>query len=155
MVESGGETLFIWGDCFITNRAMRTICLRRFTQDDDGILFFGRLGPSKYTSKGWGELFAAKVRNHQRLQASCEAVRAGVIDGSIRRGGGWELYRHLVGKPPNGPLEPGPGFVEIDDFTDDFDFPEDVLRFRQKWQARLRFAQLHLDLALYAWRSRR
>jgi hypothetical protein len=151
----GGETLFLWGDCFFTNHAMKVICRTPIPDDDRGFLFFGRHGHSPFTGKPWGELFGAKVRDHDKFLASCGAVRAGIIDGSIKRGGGWELYDHLIGKTQDNSIERGPAFVEINDFTDDFDFPEDVLRFRQKWQSRLRFAQLHFDLAVYVWKSKR
>lgn len=133
-----GETIIVYGDCFFTREAVRTIMSTSSTQFPGGIVFFGRFGPSKFTGKNWGEIFAVRVSDHDSFERACSFVRDGLEDGTIERGGGWEIYRTLAGLPPNGEHQISGNFVEIDDYTDDFDFPVDYHNFLDRWGSRSR-----------------
>jgi hypothetical protein len=132
--NTSGKTIFLWGDCFFTKTAMRSISERAFATDET--LFFGREGPSKVTGKRWGELFAICAVEHDKFERDCAQIRAGIEDGSITRGGGWELYRVFVGRKPNDEHYVTSNFVEINDLTDDFDYPDDYDKFIQRWSWR-------------------
>lgn len=119
--NAAGRTVVVLGDVFFTERAMQTIC----SDTTRGVRFYGREKASTITGTPWGELFAISfypddhgpiVNASDELRERCETVR------------GWQLYRHLNDLPldafPN-VIADNDRFVEINDFTDDFDFPND------------------------------
>jgi hypothetical protein len=119
--KKGGYTLFVYGDVFFTEEAMKRIV----ATDTKDFLFFGRFHWSHFTGHG-GEIFAIKVKDHSFFQECCLWIRNNYIatKGHVRCGA-WELYRCM-----NGIVDerisyhsPYSHFVGIDDFTDDFDTP--------------------------------
>ena len=118
-----GQTVILYGDVFFTPAAMATIMGHRGAH-----WFFGRREGSHYTGCRWGELFALSVppSERQAIGHALEIVRSALLSGRLPRGGGWELYHHLHG---NG----WDNFTEIDDFTDDFDFPGDYDRWLRRY----------------------
>jgi hypothetical protein len=118
------NTAYIYGDVFFSEEAIKTI-VNTPTED---FMFFGRHSASlEKTGKTWEEIFAIKVKDTQYFLKSVDFIRCGIIDGSVWRGGAWELYRHMVGLDLKDNSLNG-HFTTIDDETDDFDFPEDLER---------------------------
>ena len=116
---SDGRTILVFGDVYFTNDAVKTI-----VSDKDSFKFFLRTGPSELSGARWKEIFAfsfdetmaAKVGNNLLYLVSM---------GRVERQAGWELYRYMIGPAPAGLFE-NPHFTEINDWTEDFDFPEDL-----------------------------
>ena len=99
--------------------------------DDDGFRFFGREHASTVTGTPWGEIFANswRGRNNDRMSALTDATRreqdAGRADPTKH---GWTILRMLQGTPLRQHEVRPPWWVEIDDATDDLDFPDDYRR---------------------------
>ena len=68
--------------------------------------------------------------------------------GKLKRGGGWEFYERMHGVT-------GDHFVTIDDFTDEFDFPEDYERWMKRYHNRVHRALVPLwGTAIKSWQWR-
>lgn len=125
------ETLFMYGDVYYTENAIKTIV----NEERGSFTYFGRFGASKV--KGHSELFAIKVKDREKFNEACMYIRKGLEKGTIKRGIGWETYKYLSGKDVNMSMlefknwmnEEHPFFVKINDDTDDFDSPEDYDNF--------------------------
>lgn len=121
------RTVIVYGDCFYSGQAAKTIATDRSRE----WRMFGRVGPSSITNKPWGEPFAWAFDpgDHAGHDAALRAIVNLRRAGKIKRNGGWEWYRQLEGLPLKlRPNRVGPHFVEIDDLTDDLDFPIDFER---------------------------
>lgn len=128
-----GRTVVVYGDCYFTDEAMKAIADYK---DTDWTLF-ARYGPSSFTGCEWGECFAQSFypdsveKHHRGLVSLVEAIKNKVID----RCGGWEHYRWMVGADLKSHVKRG-NFYEIDDFTDDFDYPEDYERWLKRFNTK-------------------
>ena len=116
----GARTLCLFGDVYYTDAAIETIasCERE-------LAFFGRRIQSKFTGKGHGEIVAvAWNRAHAAaMQRSLEYWRDRPLF--------WSVYRDFAGLwdiEDNYLLRETPLFIDIDDWTDDFDTPEEYAR---------------------------
>lgn len=120
------RTVLLLGDVFFSTYAMAT--LRDAPADDYRV--FGRYGPSEVTGTPWGEIFAASwgPRNRAFLGRHLLLVSRSFQTGKSRRRGGWELLRSVQGTSLNDHRVLSPWFVEINDETDDIDFPADYAR---------------------------
>lgn len=124
-----GRTVVFYGDVYFTEYAMHKIAsywVKDWT-------LFCRPHASMYTGTPWGECFAQSfypehIEQHEaKLMHIARLFKRGRID----RCGGWEHYRAMIGlrddqirsKQIKGNI------VTIDDFTDDFDYPDDYDRF--------------------------
>jgi hypothetical protein len=116
-------TLFLYGDVFYTDEAMKTIV--EFPVDK--FLFFGRFGQSALTGHG-DEIFAVKISGKEAHKKFLEAALMIYVWKELGYGknSAWEIYRYLNGaRPPEVYIHSRyPNFVDILDFTDDFDTPE-------------------------------
>lgn len=119
-------TVIVYGDVYLSDAAADALCAAAAP-----MAWVGRSGPSSWTGCPWGELFGVTVTppGHGLLAAAIIGVRGLLLASLIPRGGGWEVYRHTQGLP----LDPDSDridadFVEIDDWSDDFDYPEDYER---------------------------
>lgn len=126
-----GPLVITFGDVFYTSRAIEVIhegC------EGDAIRLFCRFGPSVYTGKPYGEPFALylPVTQRSRFKDALEWVIVEHAEERIWRDGLWEVAKRLEGVPSErfGEHIPLTMFVEIDDLTDDIDFPEDLDRLR-------------------------
>lgn len=119
------RTLVFYGDCYFTDEAMDTI----IGFESEEWTLFCRPNASEITGTPWGECFAQSFypkdleRHEQALHYTAELYK----NGTISRCGGWEHYNAMVGKKDEKVEEHlmTTNFVEIDDFTDDFDYPKD------------------------------
>lgn len=127
--NSGGRTVILLGDVFYSDEAIRAIV--GHTERD--LHLFARFGPSHFTAKPWAEIFAVSFwpEHHAAHEASLRTVNEMRDRGELARGGLWESYLldhdHLF-DGINGDAGQVGNFgnaTEIDDWTEDFDFPVD------------------------------
>jgi CTP:phosphocholine cytidylyltransferase-like protein len=128
---SDDKTFIIYGDVYFTDEAVEKI----MTSDGE-YKFFLRLSASKVTHKKYGEIFGITFSGNMKdkIKKNIEEL----IEKKERGVGTWQLYyymhkifNHNTGSPGNTAqlkktIEMG-GYIEIDDWTDDFDVPEDLL----------------------------
>jgi hypothetical protein len=123
--NKNGRTIVFYGDCYFTDEAVKTIMEYK---GKDWILF-ARYGSSQFTGCEWGECFAQSFypkdikRHEDALYTLADMKRRGELDTC----GGWQHYRIMDGIDPKNHAR-GDNFYEIDDFTDDFDYPKDLDR---------------------------
>lgn len=128
------STVIVYGDCWLSDTAMD-----RLTETpDDAFRFVGRENPSPVTGCPWGELFGVTVTpaGHEPVRQAIVHVRSELAAGRIPRGGGWEVYRATQGLDlhPDSHQIVG-NFVDVSDWSDDFDFPDDLDRWVERRKA--------------------
>ena len=135
--ESGA--VFLWGDCYFTEDAIKKIA-----DNKEDLMFFGRGGGSNLTGKRYGELFAVKT-NKEFFKKAQELEKN---KHKMQRCASWELYAYITtgkiypsawgpqksqrdkdGNCIADPAKIAKHFTTIDDYTDDFDYPADY----EKW----------------------
>ena len=111
------RTWIVWGDLFLTPAAARTM----LAPDQPPLVWYGRSNRGLYTGKPYGELWGLSYlpSEHERLEQATRGCSAHCAQ-SGEPGRAW-LVRGVLG----GPL------VEINDRTEDFDFPRDLVA----WEA--------------------
>lgn len=114
-----GRTVLVFGDVYFTSEAVKTIM-----KNKDPFKFFLRTGPSELSGARWKEIFALSF-NADMARTIGQNLLHLTSMGRAQRQAGWELYRYMIGPAPSGMFE-NPHFIEIDDWTEDFDFPEDL-----------------------------
>jgi hypothetical protein len=128
------EFIYLYGDTFYTEACLTTVLL---THPVTPITFFGREKGSNITGKGWGELWAVRFADKTLAITAMTTVRDLYQEWRsgnkrylhISSAGGWEWYRQIAGLPLDEHTI-GDHFVEINDFTEDFDFPFDYDRWK-------------------------
>jgi hypothetical protein len=125
--NENGPTALMLGDVFFSDLAIRKIfglaTQRRY-------MAFGRHGGSKVTGTPYGELFAHTFWPEQipMLDEHLQIVERARAEQNILRPHGWMLLRSIQGDRLNRHIVRAPYFQEINDWTDDIDFPEDYHR---------------------------
>lgn len=126
-----GRTIILYGDVYFTDEAMKHI----IAEPTQGFTLFARPFNSVLTGSG-GECFALSFYNaDSKLDYAIERCSDLLSRGIIDRDGGWEVYRAYIDIPDelmNKHLVSNQNFFAINDWTDDFDFPEDYDVFVQK-----------------------
>ncbi len=127
------RTTVVFGDVYFTDAAMDRICNMSSPQ----CTFIGRSRRSRITGCPYQELFGLSLvpESHRRVSQSIERVKQALADGEIRICPGWSIYRHLQGLHLRDKRCPA-NFLNIDDFTEDFDVPEDYERWIQRFETR-------------------
>jgi hypothetical protein len=127
-----GRTIIVLGDIFFSEKCVESIL--GYLGDDMRV--FGRKGRGSVNKCKWGELFAHTFLTQHHDEYANAYLEAGKItkpDG--RRNDWWEHYRILDGIDPM--VEDfGERFVQIDDWTDDFDLPENYVIFMKYYNER-------------------
>lgn len=134
-----GRTVVLLGDCWYTTEAMATILGYKRSE----WTMFGRPAGSDITGKQWNENFALSFmpRDHDLIFDAGRRTARLRDAGFFRVANHTNFHRAAVGEPDErvGVWDPNPmrfgHFVPIDDWTDDFDSPEEW----QSWC--LRYAQ--------------
>lgn len=121
--KTDGRTILVFGDVYFTSEAVKTIMTNK-----DSFKFFLRSGPSSFTGCAWKEIFGIAFSEEYSRKVRQDLLYL-VSMNQVERQAGWALYRYMIGPTANG-LFSNPHFVEIDDWTEDFDFPEDL----EKWE---------------------
>lgn len=132
------RTLVLFGDVFFSEAAMETIA----TCPATGIQWFGREGPGRSGHKH-GELFGVSIppNEQKRMRRTMWKVRWLRRLRWIHRARGWECYRLLHRLPLKEHRIAG-DFIEIDDATEDFDFPYEYLLWMKVFAAKFGFQLL-------------
>lgn len=125
-----GDTILLYGDVFFTRAAIASIL---GTAVDDWALF-ARFRPSDITGGQWPECWAFRLTAD--FQDDFKAVARYLIGeydaGRIDRIGGWEFYAVLAGGDLETPGVQLANGVEVDDWTEDFDYPSDFTRWCER-----------------------
>jgi len=132
--EKNNPDVILYGDVFYTEKAIKTI----LSTECDKTIFFGRSGNNLLTGKKHGELLAVKTDKafFKKVNELYE------IAPSMSRCIGWELYNYVVYgeahrfSPQKKMKEKGmlKDFIEINDWTDDFDYPIDYDNFIERYE---------------------
>lgn len=127
----GTHSVLVYGDCYFTEQAIPVI-----TQPVSEWTLFCRPGESAFTGGQYGECWAysVPVRDQQWFTDRITWLAGAHSLGRLGRVGGWELYRAMLNKPMH--HEMYDHFIEINDWTEDFDFPSDYdiwLQRFEKW----------------------
>jgi hypothetical protein len=118
------RTVIVFGDVYFTDEAVNTIM-----SNEDDFKFFLRKDKSSYTGKNHKEIFALAFSGgmNQRIKSAIETL----IDRKQGGAGAWRLYLHLHGLDnAKSGFYNTDGYVHIDDWTEDFDYPNDLI----KWE---------------------
>jgi hypothetical protein len=117
-----GRTIVLYGDCYFTEDAIKKIV----NYENEDWTLFCRPHPSEITGSRYGECFAQSFypKDIERHENALKKIAQYHKEGVIRRCGGWEHYRAMVGTPLF-EHKMTTNWELIDDFTDDFDYPED------------------------------
>lgn len=113
------RTVLAFGDVYYTDDAVKTIM-----ENKDEWHCFLRKGPSSFTGCEWKEIFAFAFNGTQN-QRFREKIMKSIAQKTAPSGGGWQLLRELVWDTHNY-LFDNPYYTNIDDWTEDFDFPIDL-----------------------------
>lgn len=118
------QTVVVFGDVYFTDEAVDLI-----SQGVESWMCFCRTKPSKITGKDCKEIFAFSFNNCFYNEAKLAIKYLLNYEPEIKSAGGWSLFRYLtVGSPEKnrGEAYDSSRFVEIDDWTEDFDYPKDL-----------------------------
>jgi hypothetical protein len=146
--NSHGRTVIAWGDCYYTEDAVRTIC----RHDGDDLHYFRRPWASKTTGHKWDESFAVSfgTHEHERVLSLADKVVNAVRSGYPKKDHIRTHYAASLGVNLDNAsiIQRTPGQTVIDDWTDDFDRPDEWLR----WVGRYYKGKVKVSLCC-AWRQ--
>lgn len=125
------RTVIFYGDVFFTEDAIKRIV--EFNSNDWTL--FCRKDGSSITGGRFGECFAISFypKDRRRNIKALEKIANDWSTGRLKRCGGWEFYREIVGLTINDSHQLTTNYVEINDFTEDFDYPEDYDEFIKRY----------------------
>jgi hypothetical protein len=127
------RTIIVFGDVYFTDKAVETIM-----SNEDDFKFFLRKDKSSYTGKKHKEIFALAFNGgmNQRIKSSIETL----IERKIGAPGAWRLYLHLHGLDnARSGFYNTDGYVHIDDWTEDFDYPDDLIKWEKMRKIKSRY----------------
>ena len=131
------RNIIAFGDVWFSEKAVDTI-----TSNTDPIQFFMRTGPSKITKKPYKEIFAIAFDGGKT--GFVRNVLKEVIDENKNGAGAYLLFmklNNLDQVPYRHHFDDKKSFVEVDDFTDDFDHPIDLIRWEKRFKVRRKIEQ--------------
>lgn len=125
-IWSDERTVMVFGDVFFTDKAVKTI----MTNQDEW-MFFLRKGASRVTGKKWKEIFGISFKGSSNELIKEEILKI-IENKGATKVGGWHLFQSLIGSTVEPEMFEKGGYVNIDDWTEDFDFPEDLDTWEEK-----------------------
>jgi tetratricopeptide (TPR) repeat protein len=126
--SKSGNTISLLGDVWFSDNAIETI----FKDYHQSWLAFGRKSASSITGCPYGEIFAHKFTDYKTHLDSLLLLNQLYFSKlCTAHASGWALSQLMSNENPNSRSN-GKNFVEINDFTEDFDFPEDYERWIRK-----------------------
>jgi hypothetical protein len=144
------RTIIAWADCYYTEDAVEAIV----THPSDDLHYFRRPTASKTTGHKWDESFAVSFgpHEHQRVISLADVVVKAVKSGKVKKDHIRTHYAASLGLPLDAPARiiRSQGQTVIDDWTDDFDRPEEWAR----WVGRYYNGKIKVGLASL-WRPMR
>ena len=128
------RTTILFGDTYFTDEAMTKI----MKHDKSGFYVFGRPFGSNITGKSYGEIYAISFSSEDKEQLLFALQRVSKLEerGVIEKANVWAVYRAMLKLPDDLMNEHivGSRFVNIDDWTEDFDYPHDYDNFMHNWK---------------------
>lgn len=120
---SDTKTIIVYGDTYFTDEAVETIAT-----NDRPWCFYLRESASEITGKPWGEIYALSFDSHlnETMLQAIENTPSGSI---VRSPEGWTLLQSLLEVRTTKEIftpENSFAYINIDDWTEDFDFPHDL-----------------------------
>lgn len=131
--SSDGRTIILFGDTYFTNEALEKIMGHK----EPGFWVFGRPFESSITGKPYGEIFAFTFypESIPDIEFCLDRVTSLEKRMVIRKANVWSLYRAML-KIPDDLMDlhivSEKGFVNINDWTEDFDYPVDYDRYIER-----------------------
>ena len=126
----GDDLVILFGDVFWDAGSLEKVLKRRKTWK-----IIGRHGASEQTGKPWGEIFGMYIPKEEFGTVLDAIISLNSKDVEVEHGL-WYLYRYMCGVPlgelSDVSFKEREHAIWIDDWTEDFDFPEDYDRFTQK-----------------------
>lgn len=124
------RNVLLLGDVWFSDEAASII-----QSDDRPVRFYGRHSISNTTRKQWGEIFAIAFDGYmvKTLFNHLDNLKSDIIEGKVEDLAGWGMWYQFGGKKDKSCLD-DPKWCEIDDFTDDFDFPQDLDTWEKQWR---------------------
>jgi hypothetical protein len=126
---SSNRTILVFGDVYFTDEAVKTI-----VSDTKDWRFFLRTKASEITGKNCKEIFAIAFDSSFNVVLSQAIFKLYLHKNNIQTAAGWHLFRQLNFDNPfyRGNLFNNDRYIEIDDWTEDFDYPKDLTT----WESR-------------------
>ena len=125
-----GRTVLVFGDVYFTNDAVEAIMTT-----PGAFKWFLRKEESKVSGARWKEIFAFAF-DASMINSITQHLLSLISLDQVQRQAGWALYKRMTGDRFADPFA-NPHYVNIDDWTEDFDFPEDL----QIWEEHRRAAK--------------
>ena len=120
LIWSDKRTVLVFGDVYFTDEAVEKIM-----KDEGEFTFFLRSQGSELTGKPWREIFGIAFNG-----SFVETLKAKILEiiesDKALRTGGWHLFNSLKADYDHS------FFVEIDDWTEDFDYSIDIDRWEER-----------------------
>lgn len=122
-----GKTVIAFGDVWMSDDCLDTVA----KEASNSVRWFGRRKASKCTGKGYGEIWAVSFGfgAAKQFEEACLSTALQFKLGKRRRAIGWDVFEVLSGKPA---CCPDVSFVDVDDWTEDFDCLEDWENWNKK-----------------------
>lgn len=130
--SSTERNIIVFGDVWFSEKAVDII-----TSNTDPIQFFLRPGPSSITKKPYKEIFAIAF-DGGKIEFVRNVLKQ-VIDENKSGAGAYLLFiklNNLDKVPYRHHFDNKQSFIEINDFTDDFDHPIDLIRWEKRFKVR-------------------
>jgi FkbM family methyltransferase len=130
---TNAPVIFLYGDVYFSDAAIDIIT----SSAPQEYLYFQRTWSSSITGKNWKEGFAMSVMDTASFLFALEHLREGLVSGTIVDEH-HQLQGYLEGRGSGPFWGIGPHGIEIDDETDDFDFPGDIqawLDHTRRWKS--------------------
>jgi hypothetical protein len=127
--DTDKRTILVYGDVYFTNEAVHTIMTH-----EGAWRCFCRTRESRITGKTCKEIFSFSLdpEHHNVFQRALD-----VLASTNTTTGGWSLFRYLTSGNANvnknyEQVFNNDKYVEIDDWTEDFDFPHDLIEWEKR-----------------------
>lgn len=114
-----GRTVLVFGDVYFTNDAVKTIM-----STPGEFKWFLRREESEISGARWKEIFAFAF-DAVMINNITQSLLLLISRDQVQKQAGWALYKAMI-STPYGDIFANHHHVHIDDWTEDFDFPEDL-----------------------------
>jgi hypothetical protein len=131
-IWSDDRTVLVFGDVYFTDEAVETIM-----SDTKQWRFYLRKEASEITGKPWREIFGISFDASFNKDMNTAILRV-VSRNTASSAGGWHLLMELLRTEDRNKLFMTDDHININDWTEDFDFPKDLDTWEEKRMAWLK-----------------
>jgi hypothetical protein len=131
-IWSDDRTVLVFGDVYFTDEAVETIM-----SDTKQWRFYLRKEASEITGKPWREIFGISFDASFNKDMNTAILRV-VSRNTASSAGGWHLLMELLRTEDRSKLFMTDDHININDWTEDFDFPKDLDTWEEKRMAWLK-----------------